>query len=289
MAQPIKYDDLKEVVEVDITFSNLEFGVRHDYVGLDDERVFVPITVEIENKQLSFREQNGANLAKLAVYGIVTSITNRVVQEFDEDLILEYGTAQMPSVLRSRSSYQRILLLERGIRYRLDLVVKDLNSNEVGVTRLGLAPPSFKDQLESSSLILSDVIIPLENAPGAQEMFVLGDIKVRPSVRNVFSLQNPLGMYLQLFGLGMDQGTQSPSIETRYRISRNGQTVVQLVGGEQEGLRIYSDERVALVKVLPTNGLEPGKYRVEVEIRDLVNQQSVRAAQEFQLVESLTS
>ena len=138
-------------------------------------------------------------------------------------------------------------------------------------------------------MILSELIVPLPNVPERQEMFVLGDIKVRPSVKNVFSVENPLGLYLQLLGLGMYQGTLAPSVETRYRISRGGDTVVELIGGEQEGLRVYSDDRAALIKVLPIGDLEPGKYRVEVEVRDLVKGQSVRQVQDFRLVASLTS
>jgi len=290
MAEPIKYDDLRQIVEVDVSFNELAFDVRQDYLGLNENQVFVPVTLEIENKDLSFHEVGGANRAKLAVYGIVTSIRNRVITEFDEDLELAYGLGQMAAALKSRSSYQRILLLDRGVRYRLDLVIKDLNSNHVGVVRVGLAPPSYQaEQLESSSLILSELIVPLPNVPDQQEMYVLGDVKVRPSVKNRFSVENPLGLYLQLYGLGMDQGTLAPSIETRYRITRDNETVVEVRGGEQEGLRVYSDNRAALIKVLPVSGLEPGKYLVEVEVTDLVKGKSVRRVQEFQLVESLTS
>ncbi|HUV12790.1 MAG TPA: GWxTD domain-containing protein [Acidobacteriota bacterium] len=289
MAEPIKYDDLKQIVEVDVSFNELTFDVRQDYLGLNEDQVFVPVTLEIENKYLSFQEAGGANRAKLAVYGIVTSIRNRIITEFDEDLELAFNSDQMSAVLKSRSSYQRILLLDRGMRYRLDLVIKDLNSNHVGVVRVGLAPPKYQEeQLESSSLILSELIVPLPNVPEQQEMFVLGDIKVRPSVNNVFSVGNPLGLYLQILGLGMDQGTLAPSVETRYRISRDGDTVVELTGGDQEGIRVYSDDRAALIKVLPTADLEPGKYRVEVEVKDLVKGQSVRQVQDFRLVASLT-
>jgi hypothetical protein len=290
MAEPIKYDDLKQIVEVDVSFNELEFDVRQDYVGLNATQIFVPVTLEIENKSLTFEDQGGAQRAKLAVYGIVTSIQNRIVTEFDEDLELAFSAGQMTAVLKSRSSYQRMLLLDRGMRYRLDLVVKDLNSDHVGVVRVGLAPPSYQEeQLESSSLILSELIVPLPSAPDQQEMFVLGDIKVRPSVKNVFSVENPLGLYLQLMGLGLDQGTLAPSVETRYRISRDGDTVIELIGGEHEGLRVYSDNRAALIKVLPIDDLEPGKYRVEVEVRDLVNGLSVHQVQDFRLVASRTS
>ncbi|UCF37881.1 MAG: GWxTD domain-containing protein [Acidobacteriota bacterium] len=286
-AEPIRYTDLREIVNVDMSFDPLPFEARTDYFSIDQDRVLVPITVEVENKDLSFELNGGLHQTKLAVYGIVTSITNRVITEFDEDLSLGFTDDQLSGALQRRSSYQRLLLLDRKMRYRLDLVVKDTNSGNVGVTRLGLAPPSYTEgKLTASSLVLSDVIVPMQDSNAQEMMFVLGDIKVRPSVKNSFGVENPLGLYLQLYELGIDQSTQSPSIETHYEIIRGGETVVEVTGGDLEGLRVYTDQRAALIKVLPTDQLEPGRYQLRVEVRDLINGGTVEETQEFLLVAS---
>lgn len=283
-AQPLKYADLKQVVEVDVSFNQLSFQVREDYFGLNQRQSLIPVTLEIANRQLTFEDHAGMRRARLAVYGIVTSITNRIVTEFDEDLVLTYRPEEMGQVLVTRSSYQRMLLLERGVRYRLDLVVKDLVGGSVGVIRRGLAPPAeAMDELQSSSVILSDLIVPMDSSP-LEQMFVLGDIKVRPKVDNQFSASENLGVYLQLYGLELDQSTQSPALETHYRIRRDGDTVFEVSGGSLEGVRLYNDRRAALIKILPTRDLEPGNYQLDLTITDLVGKRSINRTEQFQLM-----
>jgi GWxTD domain-containing protein len=283
-AQPLKYADLKQVVEVDISFNQLAFQVREDYFSLSSTQVLVPVTLEIENRQLSFEDKDGLKRARLAVYGVVTSITNRIVNEFDEDLVLTYRPEEMGPVLTSRSAYQRVLLLERGPRYRLDLVVKDLVSGSVGVVRRGIAPPADQpDQLQASSVILSDLIVPLDSAP-IDQMFVLGDVKVRPRVGNAFSSADAIGVYLQLYGLELDQATQSPSLETQYRIRRGDRAVLEVTGGSLEGVRLYNDRRAALVKILPIRDLEPGNYQLDLTVKDLVGKKSVSRTERFEIL-----
>lgn len=50
-------------------------------------------------------------------------------------------------------------MLDKKMRYKLDFVVKDLNSGNVGVVRQAIIPPSFGgEKLTASSMILSDSI-----------------------------------------------------------------------------------------------------------------------------------
>ena len=53
--KPIKYGDLKGLVDVSIGYETLPFRVRRDYFKLGDDRVVVPVTVELDNGELSFK------------------------------------------------------------------------------------------------------------------------------------------------------------------------------------------------------------------------------------------
>ena len=102
---------------------------------------------------------------------MVTAITNRLIEEFEEELILSYKVQDVQEALASRSVYQRIMTVDKRMRYRLDLVVKDVNSGHVGVVRTAIAPSSYGlQELSASSLILSDMIIPLSRVPARDEM-----------------------------------------------------------------------------------------------------------------------
>jgi GWxTD domain-containing protein len=285
--RPIQYQDLKEQINVNISYANLPFRVRTDYFRLDSEQVLVPITVELDNKDLTFKEELGRQVAKVAFYGVITSITNRLILEFDDDVSSAFSPERMEQALRMGSTYQKILPLEGRMRYKLDLIVKDLNSGKVGVVRQAIFPPAFPDdKFQASSLVLADMIYPLPETPASNEMFLLGNVKVRPRVDKTFAQRNPVGVYLQVYNASIDQTTLAPSLHVRYRLMREGETVSETFDSTGESVQYSSEHRVVLIRGLPTDGLPPGKYGIEVEVTDQVGGAVVTARDSFQISES---
>ena len=45
-----------------------------------------PISLFLENRNLSFVSEGDLRVARVAVYGLITSITNKVIAEFEDDL-----------------------------------------------------------------------------------------------------------------------------------------------------------------------------------------------------------
>ncbi len=283
---PIKYRELQQLVNVSVRYAQLPVEIRQDFIKLNDDQVLVPLTVEIANKELTFQEENGVRNARVAVYGIVRSVTDRVVLEFDHDIMASYHADELENGLQARSIYQKVIPLDWKLRYRLDLVVKDLNSGKTGVTTVAIIPPNYgASRLAFSSLILSDYVLKLPSSPEADEMFVLGDLKIRPSLRNRFQLKNPLSAYVQLYNVGLDQSTMAPALTVSYRVSRDSQPVVEWIEQGGESVDYFSQGRVILLKTLRTQKLEPGRYQLAIDVKDLISNQSTSLSQEFELVE----
>jgi GWxTD domain-containing protein len=282
--RPIQYQDLKEQININISYASLPFRVRTDYFRLDSEQVLVPVTVELDNKELTFKEELGRQVAKVAFYGVVTSITNRLVLEFDDDVTTAFSPERTEQALRMGSTYQKILALEGRMRYKLDLIVKDLNSGKIGVIRQAIIPPSFPSaQFQVSSLVLADMIFPVSEVPAANEMFLLGNVKVRPRVDRTFTLRNPLGVYLQVYNAAIDQTSLSPSLQVRYRLMREGETVMEVFDSTGESIQYASEQRIVLIRGFPTDHLAPGRYEIEVEVTDKVGGAAVSARDSFHL------
>jgi GWxTD domain-containing protein len=280
----IKYQDLKELVTVNVTFRNLPFLVREDYINLNGEQSLVPITVELENKNLTFREEQGIHVARLAIYGIITSMTNRIALEFEDEVITSYRAEDLVTGRRGRSVYQRMATLDGRMRYKLDLVIKDLNSGNTGVTRRAVVPPHFKaNEMAASSLILASAIRPLPEFPKQDEMFVLGDIWVYPNPSKLFTKSQPLGVYLQIYNVALDQATLAPSLKATYRLLRDGKVVSQDQDEGEGSMHFFSVNRVVFIKSLGLGDLAPGKYQVEVDVLDQIEGRSVTAREEFVL------
>ncbi|HSR53303.1 MAG TPA: GWxTD domain-containing protein [Acidobacteriota bacterium] len=281
--QTIKYKDLKELVEINVSSVDLPFQVGQDFYRLNEQQALVPITVQMENKNFTFKEVDGGlHEARLAVYGIVTSITNRVVAEFEDDLRLAYPSHAIQAALKNSATYQKIITLDQRMRYKLDLIVKDLYGDKTGVVRRGLNPPTYPEEdLALSSLVVSDKVEVLPEIPGENAMFVVGDVKIRPNLSRTFRQGTRLSFYCQVYNAQFDQATWEPSLRVRYQVMRDGKVVGEALDESGESIQLASQRRIVLIRPLPVGKLEPGKYQVRLQVEDLINGQTVEAEQPF--------
>ena len=286
----IKYQDLKELVKVDVSYVSLPLQVREDYFILNENRALVPITVQIQNRDLTFKEEGGNYVARVAVYGVVSSITNQILAEFEDDFFLTYNRQSLEQGLKKSSMYQKNLVLEQMSRYKLDLVVKDLNGSIIGAVRTGILPPPYQqEKLAASSLIMAEYIQFLAQAPERNQMFVLGDVKVRPSVDKQFQQDRPLGIYFHLYNFQLDQATRRPSLRVFYRIVKDGRMVKELVDESGESVQYSSQERAVLISRVDLQHLAPGKYGLEVEVEDRIGLGKIAFRDDFSVVVSAQS
>jgi len=285
-AKEVKYKDLQEIVKVNVQYNNLPFELRQDFFRLNERQVLVPITVQLDNKDLTFANEPSGSVAKLGIYGMVTSLQNRIVAEFEDEVTSRPTADSLALGLLGRSLYQKVLTLDSNLRYRLDLVVKDLQSGQIGAIRQAIIPPKFQEEnLTASSLLLSDFIEFLDDPSQKNDgMFVLGDVWVRPSLSREFPQNQSLGLYLQLYNFGIDQASLAPSLTAEYKVFRGNKPVLEMTDNSGASVRFFSGQRIVLVRQLPVNLLDPGAYRVEVKVHDTIKNQDVSATDQFVLV-----
>ena len=284
-----KYLDLKELIEVNISYDELPLKAQPDYFRLNQSRSIVPLTLELENKNLMFTAEGDRHFARVAVYGIVTSLTNRVVTEFEDDLVASVSPEQLAAGVLGRSLYQKLIVLENRGRYKLDLVVKDLSSGNTGVHRQVLVPPPVEEEkLTASSLLLSDFVRLLDEHKDDQ-MFVLGDVWIRPSLEKKFPASRPMALYLQIYNSGFDQANLNPALDLTYQIlDWEGKVAWQSSESSGESIQFSSGQRVVLLKKLDISLLSPGRYTVRLDVHDRITDQNLSVLGKFE-VEGTTS
>lgn len=280
---PVKYRDFERLVDVQITYEQLPLRSRLDYLRLDDDYALIPVTVRFDNQFLTFEKENEVYVARMGVYGRVTSLSGRVMTKFEDDLLVSYRPEFFEKGRSSHSMYQKVLTLPEGQRYKLDLVVKDLKSGKVGILQQAILPPSRTDRLSSSSLILANSIRTLQNIPQEETMFVLGDVWVRPKVDNLFRRSDQLAAYLQLYHFAIDQSRRIPSLRARFRIVREGETVREVVEENGESVQYFSPRRIVLIHLFPLKDLPSGGYTLQVEVHDRIRDQKVKLEESFQI------
>src|ERR1700719_3476118 len=203
----VKYKDLEAIVTARIVRDQMKFTYRTDFMKVTNDTFLVPVTAQVPNKQISFANKDGVYSATLNVFGRVSSLTGRVVQTFEDPVSRDFPESLYQQSVKLQSIYQKAIPLRPGL-YRLDLVIKDVQSGNVGVVNSRLQVPRYEDdKLETSSLILADQI---EHVPAKQignGQFVLGSSKVRPRLEGDFTTADKLGIYMQVYNLKPDDKT----------------------------------------------------------------------------------
>jgi GWxTD domain-containing protein len=277
----VKFKDLEAVVTSRIVRDQLHFNWRTDYLKVTNDTVLVPVTIQVPNGQLSFTSKEGIHSATMNIFGRVTTLTGRVVQTFEDSVSRDFPDSLFQQSLKLQSIYQKAVPLRPGL-YRLDLVIKDVQSGNVGVVNSRLAVPRYNDEkLEASSLILADQI---EHVPAKQigaGQFVLGSSKVRPRLEADFTTADRLGVYMQVYNLKPDGTTHKSNATFLFTVKKGDQPVpgmqFKLTSEEMK----QTGDQVTLERLLPLATLAPGKYTLEVNATDTLSNQSISRTADF--------
>src|SRR5229473_397724 len=277
----VKFKDLEAVVTSRIVRDQVHFNWRTDYLKVTNDTVLVPVTVQIPNSQLSFQAKDGIHSATINVFGRVSTLTGRVVQTFEDSMSRDFPDSLYQQSLKLQSIYQKAVPLRPGL-YRLDLVIKDVQSGNVGVAHSRLQVPRYDDdKLDASSLILADQI---EHVPAKQigsGQFVLGSSKVRPRLEGDFTTADKLGIYMQVYNLKPDDKTHKSNATFQLTVKKGDQPVPGMQFKMTTEEMKQTGDQVTIERLLPLATLPPGKYRLEVNATDTLSNQTISRSAEF--------
>jgi GWxTD domain-containing protein len=286
-APEVKFKDLEAVVNTKIRYNLLPFDVRVDFVRVTSDTVLVPITVQVPNRELTFVNKDGVQRGVVNVFGRLSTLTGRVAQTFEDTMRLDVPADLLEKFVANSALYWKALPMRPG-RYRLDVVVKDVNGDKLGSYSQGIMVPEFsEDRLASSTLILADL---MENIP-AREVgtgnFVLGTTKVRPKVQPSngqparFNKNQKVNFWMQVYNMGLDGKTNKPSATVEYEIvnaATNKQVVAITENTDQMG---NIGAQMTLQKSLPLAKLDAGVYQVTIKINDQISKQTISPTAKF--------
>jgi len=277
----VKFNDLRAVVTSKISAQLLPFDVRTDFIRVTDETVLTPITLQVAYRDLQFQNKDGVMHGVMDIYGQVTSLGGRNVNTFEKSLVLDVPEHEFQRFLERKAVYQEAIPLRPG-RYKLSLVMKDDLNGHMGSMEIGLVVPRFdENKLSNSSLILADLIQPLPTNQVGTGPFVIGGTKVRPSVNQTFTRDQKLGIYMQVYNLGLDAKTHKPSLDVEYELLKDGKSL--LAQTEDAAKLKDASQQFTLEKQMPLSVLQPGKYTVQIKVTDNINKQTLLPSTTFEV------
>jgi GWxTD domain-containing protein len=280
---PVKFKDLEAVVTSRILRNQISFDYRLDFFRVTSDTVLVPITVQIPNRQMSFKEKDGVQSATMNLFGRISTLGGRIVQTFEDVINRDVPDALLEQSLKNYSIYQKAVPLRSGL-YRLDIVIKDVNSGNVGVVNARLPVPKFEDdKLATSHIVLADEIQRVSSKDIGVGQFVLGDVKIRPKLDAVFTPSDQMGIYMQVYNLKVDEKTHKPDASIEYRVVKDGQKDEPPVMSFEESSDKLGEhgEQLTIEKALLLGKLAPGKYKLQIQITDKLSKETISPSADF--------
>lgn len=260
----------------------LPFDLRVDFFRQSDDRVIATFTVQTDNKGLQFDPVGGLPTARLNIFGRVTAVSGKRSGIFEDSVTTSATTLELAEAKDRKSIYQKAIALTPGT-YRVDVVVRDVNTGNSGIINQGFTVPRYDEKkLSTSTMILASTMRSTDERDiGA--MFVIGGAKVIPNLTGIYRKGQEVGVYLQVYNAGIDQTTLRPAVDVEYVLTRNGKDVLR----QPEDWSGLSDSgrRLTLARLLPTDQMELGDYEIKVITKDRVGGQVIENKSNFKVIE----
>ena len=87
---------------------------------------------------------------------------------------------------------------------------------------------------------------------------------------------------MQVYNLGIDPGTQKPRGDIHYEITRDGKPLLNLT--EDVAKMSNAAQQITLQKTMPLKALQPGKYTVQIVVKDNVKNQTLSPTATFEVL-----
>jgi hypothetical protein len=215
-------------------------------------------------------------------------MVHKPIQTFEIPLQVSVPSELLPATRKGASVHGETLALPPG-RYKLDIVVKDVNNpDHIGHYTRALVVPKFDDDLLGhSSLILSDEMYRVASKEIGAGSFVIGDTHVRPRVSAgptipvSFSRAQNLNFWMQVYNLGIDDKSKQNDATFEYQITNLGTNKSVLDTHESSTKLSPNADQLTLEKSLPLASLAPGQYQMSIKVNDLVTKQQTMETSNF--------
>ena len=275
-APKIKFKDL----EANLAFSDdpkinvdvLSTGMAINYARVTESAVLTSFTLQLDNTDLVYKSVGGLQQAAANIHARITNVSGRRVGLFEDVVTSSYLPEQLDMGQKLKSVYNKDLILPPG-NYKVDLIVRDVNSGRTDIKHLGFKVPNYNEgELSSSTLLLASRIESL-NGRLATGPFVRGQMKVIPNATAEYKADQTLGVYMQVYNVAIDQATLRPSVDIEYVITPSGKEKDILSSFKEDGksgMSSLTSQQITLARLISLKDLKPGSYDIAVKVTDNV-------------------
>jgi hypothetical protein len=281
-APAIKFDDLKGVVDSTVSYNLLPIQVQVYHFPITEASVLTYITIQFENRDLQFQMRDGVQAAAVNILGKISTLSRRPVAPFEATVVVNSPPRMLGEFIRKRSIYSTTLPLAPGT-YRLDVAAKDVVGGNLAHYQAALTVPHLDPQkLQTSGIVLADVMEKVSLKSIGVGQFVIGDSKVRPRVDARFDRGERLGAYCKVYGVGTGLAGGGSSGQVEYEIVRAGteEKVYSATEDFPQGAGAARGE-FTIERFVELREFAPGSYTIRLKITDAGSGRTVSPSASF--------
>ena len=263
-----------------VDFDQFPFARSVEFYQAVGDATAVQATVAIEYDELQ-ANQFGLNSHFSADFLIALEQNGEVVAQSEKRLNFSLTFDEFQQ-LRGTQILQTFQLLVPPGTYDLVVIARDNSSERLGRTVEVIEVPDMAVQgLRMSTLTLASRIETIKFRPGDElRDFQHGDMRVVPNVSRIYYTDQPLMIYLQVYGMALDPGTSTNNIMLHGEI-RGGGTVRE-IPGQYPHPAPYTRQSFSLG--MPLVGYRPGVYEVELTVEDRIAGTSITTTTDFAVI-----
>ncbi|HEV7396324.1 MAG TPA: GWxTD domain-containing protein [Pyrinomonadaceae bacterium] len=260
----------------------LNFEIKSYYFLQTGGGAIAAFTIQTDNHDLVFQNSGGLQTAQMNIFGKLWTVTDKSAGAFQDVVSTTAAQEELTEAKGRKSVYQKAVMLPPG-RYRLDLLVRDINSGARGFQQHSFTIPKLAEEtrLQISSLVLAAKLESLKDEPGSNQ-FRVGRNKVVPNITGEFHRGAPVGVYLQVYNFAIDMTTLRPAVDVEYVLLKDGRELRK----EAENWVGMSEveKRLTLAHLFESADLIPGEYELQIRIRDHALGQTMSPSAKFTVV-----
>ena len=285
MSRSERDQQLEEAFGVDRPFTELPFILQADYFRKDDDRNFVPISVQLAGDALAFDEKRKDQEARIEFLAQVTDTDGKVAGVTRDVVTLKLSTVKAERIRAGKILYNTGFDLKPG-SYSLKFLMRDNRTGKLGTFQRRVEVPAIESkQLQTSSIVLGNRLVESEeHSEGVRherfgrrrrgwpqetkDPFKIGDQRLVPSIGNVFANRQTVYVYFQVYGVAEGKDTRKPQVETYLMLLKSRTKVFEAEPYSATEWAEGSKGVVAVTMAVPLNGLRAGDYALQIHVRD---------------------
>ncbi len=284
----------KGVVRNDISFSI----VKNLYLPAQDQN-FLILIFKAKNKDLMLlpfsekERKKGVDFSKITsskfnIFFWFYKLEGESPTPFKEQYVpveLNWESGVKPDDL---STYTVCTILPGG-KYLLSMAITSLDLKLIGVVNYNLtlpAPLEFKEKLALSPVFFIKSFKELQTPeiPPVvhRDYFIYSSLQLEPKIENVFSVGESPDIFYFIYGCSLNPNEPTKfSIEVTYNIKRGDENVIKFAPYTFD--LPFISHQIPLQKEGGAN-LEPGKYKLEIRVKDKISEKELVEYVDFEIV-----